>query len=108
MGRKKLLRKAEPRKLPPEMQARLEQQPKSRWRPTKNQVVRATEVAVVISIIWILWRDVIRVGGNSNYVLRALFTVVGIWILIRIGSLYEWTGFGERALEKSRGQRNPT
>ena len=107
MGRKKWVRKAEPQKPPPEKRDRLEQQPKSRWRPTKPQGVRATEVAVVlttvmvISIIWIPWREVIRVGGNSDYVLRAMLTVVGIWILIRIGSLYEWTGFGERALEKS-------
>jgi uncharacterized protein YjbI with pentapeptide repeats len=86
----------------------LEQQPKSHERPIKNQVVRATVVAaallttvMVISIIWSLWRDVIRVDGNSDYVLRAVITVVGIWILIRIGSLYEWTGFGERVLEKS-------
>jgi hypothetical protein len=72
VGRKKLVRKAEPWKPPPEKRDRLEQQPKSRWRPTKNQVVRATKVpaallitVMVISIIWLLWRDVIRVGGNS-------------------------------------------
>jgi hypothetical protein len=95
-------------KPPPEKPDRSEQQPSSRWQSSKNQVVRATKVAaaplitvLAISMIWLLWRDVIGVGGNGDYVLRALLTVVGIWILVRIGSLYEWTGFGERTLEKT-------
>jgi uncharacterized protein YjbI with pentapeptide repeats len=108
VGRKKLVRKPEPWKPPPEKRGRLEQQPKSRGRPTKNQVVRATKVpaallitVLVISIIWLLWRDVIRVGGNSYYVLRGVLTVVGILILIGVGYRFEWTGFGERDREKS-------
>ena len=108
MGRKKLVRKAEPWKPPPEERDRLEQQPKARWRPTKNQVVRATKVpaallltGMVISIIWLLWRDVIRVGGNSDYLLRGVLTVVGILILIGVGYRFEWTGFREREGEKS-------
>jgi hypothetical protein len=109
--RKKLVRKAEPSKLPPEPRVQWEKHPKSRWQSIKNRVVRATKVpavllitVLIISIIWLLWRDVIRVGGNSDYILRVVLTVVGIWILIHIGSLYEWTGFGERALEKAEGR----
>jgi uncharacterized protein YjbI with pentapeptide repeats len=109
--RKKLVRKAEPSKPPPEPRVQLEKHPKSRWQSIKNRVVRATKVpavllitVLIISIIWLLWREVIRVGGNSDYILRVVLTVVGIWILIHIGSLYEWTGFGERALEKAEGR----
>jgi hypothetical protein len=108
VGRKKMVRKAEPWKPPPEKRGRLEQQPKSRGRPTKNQVVRATKVpaallitVLVISINWLLWRDVIRVGGNSDYLLRGVLTVVGILILIGVGYRFEWTGFGERDREKT-------
>ena len=97
-----------PSKPPPEQRVQLEQKPRSRWQSIKNQVVRATKVVaaplitvLVISMIWLLWRDVIRVGGNSDYVLRGVPTVVGILILIGIGYRYEWTGFGERAREKS-------
>jgi uncharacterized protein YjbI with pentapeptide repeats len=89
-----------PWKPPPEKRDRWEQKPKSRWRPTRNQVVRAIKVAaaplitvLVISIIW--------VGGNGAYVLRGVLTVVGILILIGIGYRYEWTGFGERARQRS-------
>jgi hypothetical protein len=90
----------------------VEQRPKSRWRPTKNQAVWAIKVAVVpliavmvISIIWLLWRqDPIRIGENSDYALRGVLTIVGILVLIGIGYRYEWTGFGERARNKSETQ----
>jgi uncharacterized protein YjbI with pentapeptide repeats len=90
----------------------VEQQPKSRWRPTKNQVVWAIKVAaaplitvMVISIIWLLWRnDFMRIGDNSDYVLRGVLTVVGILVLIGIGYRYEWTGFGQSARKKSETQ----
>jgi uncharacterized protein YjbI with pentapeptide repeats len=87
----------------------VEQKPKSRWRPTNNQVVWAIKVAaaplvtvMVISIIWLLWRQYfMRIGDNSYYMLRGVLTVLGILVLIGIGYRYEWTGFGQRAREKS-------
>jgi uncharacterized protein YjbI with pentapeptide repeats len=89
----------------------VEQKPKSHWRPTKNQIVRVIKVAavllitvMVISIIWLLWRDDIWSGGNSDYVLRGVLTVGLILILIGIGYRFEWTGFGETTRPKSETQ----
>jgi uncharacterized protein YjbI with pentapeptide repeats len=90
----------------------VEQKPQPRWRPTKNQAVWAIKVAVapliavmVISIIWLLWRqDPIRIGENGDYMLRGVLTIVGILVLIGIGYRYEWTGFGERARNKTETQ----
>jgi preprotein translocase subunit Sss1 len=95
VGRKKFVRTTEPRKPPPEKPDRLEQ-----LKATKVAAALLTTV-VIIGIIWILWRDIIRVGGNSDYVPRAVLTVVGILILIGVGYRFEWTGFEERDREKS-------
>jgi uncharacterized protein YjbI with pentapeptide repeats len=95
VGRKKFVRTTEPRKPPPEKPDRLEQ-----LKATKVAAALLTTV-VIIGIIWILWRDIIRVGGNSDYVPRAVLTVVGILILIGVGYRCEWTGFEERDREKS-------
>ncbi len=77
---------------------------KSRWRPTKNQVVQAIKVvAVLIAVliasisIWALFD-----GGyvREVIVILALLTL----ILIRIGYRYDWTGFGETTRPKSETQ----
>src|SRR5215212_8311520 len=115
VGRKKCVRKAEPSKPPPEQRGQVEQKPRSRWQSIKKQVVRASEVAegpliaaLVISMILLLWRDVIKVPVTSDPVLRGVLTGVGILIVIRIGYRYEWTGFGERAREKSEAGESET
>jgi Pentapeptide repeats (8 copies) len=115
VGRKKRVRKAEPSKRPPKQRAQSEQKPRSRWQSIKNQVVRTAKVAAgplitvldlvvvlsAISMIWLLWRDVITVPVTNYYGLRGVLTVGGILILIGIGYRYEWTGFVARDREKS-------
>jgi uncharacterized protein YjbI with pentapeptide repeats len=86
----------------------VEQKPKSRWRPTKNQVVRAIKVAIVLNAVLIASISIWTLF-ERGYVRGAIGILIGILllltlILIRIGYRYEWTGFGETTRPKSETQ----
>jgi uncharacterized protein YjbI with pentapeptide repeats len=86
----------------------VEQKPKSRWRPTKNQVVRAIKVATVLNAVLIASISIWTLF-ERGYVRGAIGILIGILllltlILIRIGYRYEWTGFGETTRPKSETQ----
>jgi hypothetical protein len=82
----------------------VEQKPKSRWRSSNNQVVRATKVAAVLIAVLIASISIWALF-DSGYVREAIGIVVLLTlILIHIGYRYEWTGFGETISPKSETQ----
>jgi uncharacterized protein YjbI with pentapeptide repeats len=86
----------------------VEQKPKSRWRPTKDQVVGAIKIATVLIAVLIASISIWALF-EGGYVREAIGILIGIvvlltLILIRIGYRYEWTGFGRTTHPKSETQ----
>ena len=88
-----------PWKPPPEKQDRLEQQPKSRWRPALRGAMRVFAALIAVGALLFVFSDyyVEILRYRPLTVLGAATVVAAIVVLIRIGQRYEWTGFGESA-----------
>src|SRR3712207_5557863 len=70
-----------------------------RWRPTERQVLRVIGLGfALVASIFIAFVVAIGMGNRFGYVPLGM---VLLFILVRIGYRYEWTGFAETARPKS-------